>query len=216
MKRVPAHPKIYHITHVSNLAGIIQHGVLWSDARRVALGLSCELVGMSAIKHRRLATQEVPCHPGTRVGEYVPFYLCPRSIMLYLVHMGNHPALSYDGGQAPIVHLAADLRSSVAWADQIRRRWAFTDRNAASRYAAFYTDLNDLDKLDWAAIGTVKWNNPAVKDGKQAEFLLYESFPWHLVEKIGVIDQQMKAYVDAVLSPAPYWPSVAVERAWYY
>ena len=34
--------------------------------------------------------------------------------------------LAYRGGQGPIVHLEADLRDSVAWADQNRSRWAFT------------------------------------------------------------------------------------------
>ncbi len=50
---------------------------------------------------------EVKCHPGTKVGEYVPFYFCPRSVMLYILYMGNHPELGYRGGQAPIVHLSA-------------------------------------------------------------------------------------------------------------
>lgn len=216
MNRVPARPKIYHITHVDNLAQIIQQGVLWSDARRIELGLDCEVIGMSAIKQRRLKDLAVTCHPGTTVGEYVPFYLCPRSVMLYLLHTANHPELTYRGGQEPIVHLMADLRATVAWADRNGRRWALSDRNAASKYAAFYTDLNDLDKLDWAAIGAVKWSNPTVRDGKQAEFLLYDSFPWHLVEKIGVLNDQMKARVDAVLNQGSHRPSVVGERSWYY
>lgn len=125
MNRVRAHPKIYHITHAGNPPQVIQQGMTWSDARRIEPGLNCELDGMSAIKQRRLATREVPCHPGATVGEYVPFYLCPRSIMPCLLHMGDHPALSYDGGQEPIVHLAADLRATVAWADQIGRTVGF-------------------------------------------------------------------------------------------
>jgi len=40
---------------------------------------------MSTIKARRLYDLEVDCHPGTKVGEYVPFYFCPWSIMLYLL-----------------------------------------------------------------------------------------------------------------------------------
>jgi hypothetical protein len=30
-------------------------------------------VGMTNIKQRRLTQIEVPCHPGTTVGQYVPF-----------------------------------------------------------------------------------------------------------------------------------------------
>jgi hypothetical protein len=60
---------------------------------------------MSAIKRRRVEELEVSCHPGTKVGDYVPFYFCPRSVMLYVIHRANHPDLSYRGGQEPIVHL---------------------------------------------------------------------------------------------------------------
>jgi ssDNA thymidine ADP-ribosyltransferase, DarT len=28
------------------------------------------------------------------VGEYVPFYFCPRSITLFLLHKGNHVDLT--------------------------------------------------------------------------------------------------------------------------
>ena len=70
----PANPKIYHITHVDNLPGIITAGGLLSDARIVAHGGPAQLVGMSSIKRRRIEELEVPCHPGTKVGEYVPFY----------------------------------------------------------------------------------------------------------------------------------------------
>jgi hypothetical protein len=40
---------------------------------------------MSSIKRRRIEQLAVSCHPGTRVGDYVPFYFCPRSIMLFVI-----------------------------------------------------------------------------------------------------------------------------------
>jgi hypothetical protein len=36
--------------------------------------------------------------------------------MLYMIHRGNHPELSYHGGQGEILHLEADLHASVACA----------------------------------------------------------------------------------------------------
>jgi hypothetical protein len=96
MISAPDRPKIYHITHVDNLPSIATRMGLVSDAQRIASGLSCSLVGMSTIKQRRLNEIEVTCHPGTTVGQYVPFYFCPRSIMLYLLRMGNHPEVTYS------------------------------------------------------------------------------------------------------------------------
>jgi hypothetical protein len=94
MPEVPALPKIYHITHLRNLPQIVAARSIYSDAKRLALNLNCEIVGMSQIKQRRLEEIKVKCHPGTMVGEYAPFYFCPKSIMLYILHMGNHPDLN--------------------------------------------------------------------------------------------------------------------------
>jgi hypothetical protein len=109
----PSRPRIYHITHVDNLSSIAACGVLWSDAECMHRGASHTRVGMSGIKARRLYELEIDCHTGTKVGAYVPFYFCPRSVMLYLFHRGNHPDLDYTGGQRPIVHLEADLYEVV-------------------------------------------------------------------------------------------------------
>jgi hypothetical protein len=213
---VPHNPKLYHITHVENLAGIVRAGVLWSDAKRIELGLDSTLVGMSNIKSRRLKELPVTCHPGTAVGEYVPFYLCPRSIMLYILHMGNHPELSYRGGQRPLVHLVADLRATVAWAEAQGRRWAFSDRNAGAVYARFFNDLADLGQVNWDAVAARDFRDPVVKDGKQAEFLVHESFPWELVEAIGVLDAGMLRQAVAALSAAAHKPLAGIEPLWYY
>lgn len=85
MSRPPAQPKIYHITPVENLSSIIADGGLWSDATMVARGGPAASIGLSRIKERCLNKIEVYCHQGTMVGDYVPFYFCPRSVMLYLL-----------------------------------------------------------------------------------------------------------------------------------
>ena len=215
-RSVPANPKIYHITHVRNVPQIVEAGVLWSDAKRIELGLDCDVVGMASIKRRRLEEIEVDCHPGTKVGEYVPFYFCPRSIMLYMLHMGNHPDLNYREGQQPIVHLEADLRAVVEWARRRRRRWAFSDRNAGTYYADFYAKLDQLDEVNWSAVAETDFRDPNVKEGKQTEFLVYESFAWELVEKVGVVDASIERRVNGILATAQARPTVSVEPGWYY
>lgn len=168
MSPPPPEPKIYHITHVDNLESIARRSELWSDGLCRNNNLANKQVGMSAIKARRLFDLEVDCHPGTKVGEYVPFYFCPRSIMLYLFYRGNHPDLTYTGGQRALVHLEAGLHEVTQWADGNGVRWAFSDRNAGIRYARFYDDLNRLDRLDWNAIAATDFRDPIVKEGKQA------------------------------------------------
>lgn len=216
MTAVPANPKIYHITHVDNLASIAASGELVSDAIRLARGMMCAVVGMSEIKRRRLEEIEVSICPGTTVGQYVPFYFCPRSIMLYILHMGNHPELTYQGGQRSIVHLEASFDATVAWADAQPVPWAFTDGNAGAYLAEFYGRRAELDQVNWAAVASTDFRDPRIKEGKQAEFLTFGTFPWQLVEKIGTIDNATADRVRAAIAGNPHQPVVQVERNWYF
>jgi len=216
MNRVPARPKIYHITHVNNLASIIEAGRLWSDAKRIEKALDCALVGMSEIKRRRLEDLAVSCHPRTMVGHYVPFYFCPRSIMLFILHKGNHPDISYREGQRPIVHLQADLKEVVAWADEKGVKWAFSTTNAGARYARFFSSLDELSEVSWTAVKATDFRTVEVKEGKQAEFLLFRSLPWSLVEKVGVVHSSVRAKAQAALAAADHQPQVSVEPDWYF
>ena len=108
MTTPPDRPKLYHITHVDNLRAIVADGALVSDAELIRRGGPAQAIGMSEIKRRRVEELEVGSHPGTKVGDYVPFYFCPRSVMLFVIHRANHPDLTYRGGQECIVHLEAE------------------------------------------------------------------------------------------------------------
>ena len=189
MASVPPSPKIYHITHIDNLPNIAANTGLVSDATRIARNLSCSVVGMSTIKERRLKEIEVSCHPKTMVGQYVPFYFCLRSIMLYMLHMGNHPDISYKGGQQPIVHLQADFHKVINWANSNSVSWAFSNGNAGSRLTNFYNHPSKLNEIDWDSVSSSDFRDAKIKEGKQAEFLMFDVFPWTLIEKIGIINK---------------------------
>jgi hypothetical protein len=212
--RVPNAPKIYHITHLRNLTRIVNDGCLYSDAKRIELGLECNVVGLSGIKERRLKEIIVTCHSGTTVGQYVPFYFCPRSIMLYVLHKGNRAELNYTEGQTPILHLQTDLHATIEWAKKKKVRWAFSDRNAGMRVAEFFNDPRDLDKVNWTAVKATDFRDMVIKGGKQAEFLVFEAFPWSLVEKIGVLDTAMQKEVRRLMAGKA--PPVEIKPQWYY
>jgi hypothetical protein len=171
---------------------------------------------MSTIKRRRLEELRVKCYTEDFVGEYVPFYFCPRSIMLYILYRADHPELSYRGGQGPIVHLEADLNATVVWAESHGRRWAFTLSNAGARYTEFRNDLDDLDEIDWAAVANDDFRSPEVKEGKQAEFLAHQACHWNLIRRIGVLSEPIRARVLAAVNGAEHRPPVAVRPDWYF
>jgi hypothetical protein len=172
------------------------------------------MIGMSSIKARRLSELSLNSHPGLYVGDCVPFYFCPRSVMLYLIHQGNHPELGYRGGQLPILHFESDLRISVEWAEAQGRRWAFTLSNAGSYFFEDRRDLRCLGEIDWKAVQTRDWRQ--CKEGKQAEFLLEYNFPWHLIERIGVMSPLIYRQVVNALPPNGHRPDVEILPDWYY
>ncbi|MGA4475946.1 type II toxin-antitoxin system toxin DNA ADP-ribosyl transferase DarT [Ectopseudomonas chengduensis] len=209
---VPAQPKIYHICHVDRLPSIIASAGLLSDAVLLNQALPGTVIGMNHIKQRRLQL-ELDSHPGLHVGECVPFYFCPRSVMLFLISRG-HQDLAYNGGQGPIVHLQADLHATVQWANAQARRWAFTLSNAGSNYFEDRADLAQLNEIDWDAVAARIWHQ--CKEPKQAEFLLEQSFPWHLVERIGVQSRQFYTQVANALPAQGHRPTVELRPEWYY
>lgn len=210
---VPDRPKLYHICHMDRLPSIIASGGLLSDAAVVQAAAPGTVIGMNHIKQRRLAELQLSSHHGLYVGQCVPFYFCPRSVMLYLIHMRNAD-LAYKGGQEPIVHLEADLHATVAWANDQGLRWAFTLSNAGARYFEDRADLGLLGDVDWDAVGARNWSGH--KEGKQAEFLLERRFPWQLTERIGVLSQHVATRVAHALPATGHRPQVHLMRDWYY
>jgi hypothetical protein len=211
----PINPKIYHIVHVDKLAAIAADEFLFSDAvmaRRPPIGT---VIGMNNIKSRRMNELMLTSHPGLYVGHCVPFYFCPRSVMLYLIHQRN-TELAYQGGQEKIVHLVADLNAVVAWAKKNCRRWAFSLTNAGSYYFEDRCDLAQLGEINWDAVRAKNWSGSPTKEQKQAEFLIEKSFPWHLINEIGVYDQALGQQTMRAIAASQHRPTVKICRAWYY
>ncbi|MDH3974573.1 MAG: DUF4433 domain-containing protein [Deltaproteobacteria bacterium] len=199
--------------HADRLPSFIADGSLWCDAEIVRRKPPGTTIGMNGIKQRRLQLY-LSSHPNLHVGDCVPFYFCPRSIMLYLIYRGNDSELDYKGGQASIIHLKADLYDSVKWAMQNNKRWAFTLSNAGAYYFEDRCNLEQLNEIDWDSVNAGKWVE--CKEGKQAEFLIEYSFPWHLIEHVGVYSQAVYQQVVNVLPVNGHRPKVEVKTDWYY
>ncbi len=209
---VPADPKIYHIVHVDRLPSIITEGGLWCDSEIAQRKRPGSVIGMNNIKQRRLNLR-LSSRPDLYVGNCVPFYFCPRSIMLYMIHIKS-PDLSYTGGQETIVHLEAYVKESVSWAEQNETRWAFTSSNAGACTFDDYCDLGELNKIDWTAVQAKQWVDH--KYGKQAEFLLESYFPWELIKRIGVYSESIYCQAVKAFLANSHRPQVKIIKAWYY
>lgn len=211
---VLSEPKIYHIVHIDRLASIINDGFLRCDADMTKRSSKGTTIGIEGIKQRRLDELTLNSYPDLYVGDCVPFYFCPRSVMLYVIYRADKDELSYKGGQDPIIHLEADLRQTVKWAQKNDLRWAFTLSNAGSYYFEDRCNLADLQEIDWVAVQAPKWKN--CKENKQAEFLIESRFPWTLVSRIGLRTQQVRVQANEILKDALHKPPVEILTKWYY
>jgi len=198
---------IYHITEVENLPGILSESGLHSDAA-MAQKNPAVVIGYDHIKLRRLKEIRVTCCDGRFVGEFVPFYFCPRSPMLYTINKGNtgRPA----GCQKSIVHLVSTMAAGIATGTA----WAVSSGNAGTYHTTFSANPKALDSLDWAAIRAVQWQGK--QHQKAAEFLVADFFPWSAIQGIGCENATTAGTVRALLMDVTHQPVVVVKTNWYY
>jgi len=209
---VPERIGLYHITHIDNLEGIIRAGGLLAHN---GVDETYTDIAHQTIQSRRNQTP-VRCPPGGVLHDYVPFYFCRRSPMLYAIHKDNIDG--YSGGQQSIVYLVSEL----ARVQQAGLTFVFTDGHAIMQFSEFYNNVADLDKIDWSLMQARIWidtdEDPDRKRRRQAEFLLHLQCPWPLIAGIGVFDKTMKFRVESMLESLKpeHLPRVKVLRDWYY
>lgn len=203
-------PPIYHFTHGANLAGILRVGEL----RCHASAAPATDIADTSIKRRRTRIR-VPCGPGGRVCDYVPFYFAPRSPMLFRIHSGG--VEGYEDGQRPLVYLC----STTERVAEAGLRCVVTDGNASTAVTQFFADPGQLTEVvDWELMRARYWANTE-EDGdrvrrRQAELLVYQAVPLELVEELVVIDDGVRCRVDELLAEAGRGLVVHVRRDWYF
>lgn len=190
----------------------MSHNVMRSDGARYTD------VAHDTIQVRR-AELKVPCEPGGFLHDYVPFYFCTKSPMLYAI--SRRASAKHTAGQEPMVYLV----STVEDVEQQGLPSTFTDGHGTKFQTRYFNDLDDLDSVDWPLM-KAKWWNDTQEDldrcrRRSAEFLVRDHFPWALVRGVGVIDGARSLEVAAILKRAcpaagDYKPRVVVRPGWYY
>lgn len=201
---------VYHITDIKNLTSIIATPGLVSDARMQ--GFASTVIGHGHIKARRLTEYRVGCfNPAPFVGEFVPFYYCPRSVMLYTINKGGVDGLP-AGSQRTVLHLVT--RTDVLM--NLGRDWAISDGNAGAAHTSFYNDVSGFQQLSWDAINSRHW--PGLTHQKCAEFLVRDHVPWTAISHIGCFDEDVAAQVNQLFDAlaVAHRPQVQVVKGWYY
>jgi hypothetical protein len=208
---VPNPTPIYRLTHVDNLAGILQRGGMYAPNHAPEDGIGYRAIHHQHIQGRRVM-RRIPCGPGGTIHDYVPFYFGPRPPMLLALRDGY--AAGYNEGQGPLIYLVLLVQDVAAEG----LGFVFTDGHGIMVFTAFYDDLSRLDEVDWQMVTARYWadtdEDPDRKRRKQAEFLIDKFCPWALVRIIGVMTAWMQQRVEEILDAINprHRPVVQVKR----
>ncbi len=204
--------RIFHITDMANLRSICSDGGLRSLNGLKKSGTPYLSIAHDTVQDRR-STTPVPCGPGGKLHDYVPFYFAPRSPMLYAISRGRVPG--YPHGQEGVVYL-------VSSAEVVRDRgcgFAFTDGHAIVAVTQFFEELHRLDQVDWKIMKARYWRDTDEdmdrKRRRQAEFLVYDFFPWELVEEVVVMRASQIAAVQSGITSG-WMPAIKAQPSWYF
>jgi len=212
---VPLPTPIFRIMHVDCLRTVLQRGGLHAADHTPKDGLTYRTIHNVDIQGRR-HIRSIPCGPCGTLHDYVPFYFGYLSPMLFQLKTGR--VAGYSEGQAPLIYLASTVQA-VAGAGL---RFVFSDGHGIAAFTNWFDDVNRLNEVDWGMVHQQYWSDK-VDDmdrqrRKQAEFLVYQSCPWALIQEIGVLNAPAKKRVEEILKgfDASRRPVVNLRAAWYY
>ena len=206
---------LYRLVHIDNLPTLLARGALHSPNSTPNDGLPYRTIHNLNVQVSRHA-KPIACGPGGTCHDYVPFYFGPLSVMLLNLKTGR--VQGYNEGQAPLIYLV----TSVERVQESGCQFVFSDGHGLAAYTDWFDDLKNLDKIDWGLVGARYWaDQPDDNDRqrrKQAEFLVWQSVDWALIERIGVLNREVKASVEGVLAQFPqrHHTSVAIIPSLYY
>lgn len=156
----------FRITHIANMRHIVQYGLVKNDSPH--RNEHFVNIGDQQIIQLR-ETKEIK---GYRISDYIPFYLGPRSPMLYVIQHGYNGVTRIE--PEDIVYCIVKLNDLISSdVDCI-----FTDGHALSELTSFYTkkDLARINEIvSFEDVYSVRWDSEFdidLKRRKEAELLV--------------------------------------------
>ena len=212
---VPSPTPILRFIHVDNLHIYLRRGGIHAPNHTPGDGLIYRTNHDVKVQAKRHVAR-ILCGPKGVVHDYVPFYFGYLSPMMLQLKTGQVPG--YNEGQEALVYLVSTAQAVKAG----EAGFVFSDGHGIAAFTKWFDDLADLDKVDWDMVYQRYWAD-TVDDmdrqrRKQAEFLVHRFCDWSLIQEIVVINDQVKAQVEAILGefPADRQPLATVRRDWYY
>jgi hypothetical protein len=187
----PTKALIFRIVHRENVPWILDNGLHARNGDRV--DPNYRNIGNPDLIDRR-SRRLVEVGPRGTLSDYVPFYFTPFSIMMYNITTG------YGGIQEVSNEEIVILVSSLRKISELGIPFVFTNQHAYPIMARYFSDLAELDQVDWPLLESRDFkhdpDDPAKKERYQAEALVWKHVPLNALLGIcssnRVTDEQIK------------------------
>jgi ssDNA thymidine ADP-ribosyltransferase, DarT len=206
----PERALIFRITHRDNLTWIMEHGLHASNGK--IQDPNFRPIGNIELIDKR-SRRDVKVGPGGTLGDYIPFYFTPFSVMMFNIHT------AYNVQHVPneeIVILVSSLRRVA----ELGVHFVYTDKHAYLVTANYFTDLKDLDKVDWDILNRRDFRRDPDDPGKmeryQAEALVWRHLPFEALLGICCYSPEVGKDINTELAKRDLEMQTKVQRNWYF
>ena len=203
----------YRICHIRNLPHLLKHGICTkshpnADPNYISIG------NTSIISVRDSTPVKIPDYGN--IGDYVPFYFTPKSMMFYNIITGYQDPLVPKQNKEDIIVIRC-LISDLCQAG----KFFFTDGQAnVKSLTNHYNNLNDLDKIDWDIIQKGDFKKEEADTDKQrryqAEFLVHSHVPVNLIQSINVYNNKAFTFVQTELAKTTIIKPVFIQKPYFF
>jgi hypothetical protein len=189
----------YRICHIENLEHILQYGLCTQHHKNANPNYK-PIGNPDIIGNRDRAYVKIQGY-GV-IGDYIPFYFTPRSIMLYNIVTGYRAPFVPKLPRQDIII----FRALIADLCEQEHRYFFTDGQAnTTSLTNHFNALTYLDRIDWESIlsgNFTKSGDPDRPRRYQAEILVQHHLPITSLSSIIVYNKAAEAAVKSALNKA--------------
>lgn len=190
---------VYRITHIDNIAHILQNGITHRNSPNH--NPNYKVIGDISLINTR-DNKKVTVDNGDylelnapiiTLGDFIPFYFGVKMPMLYVIQNGGNFVINSTPA-SKIVYMVCSVSRII----KKHENYYFSDGHATDHLTSFYnkTRINDLPEIiEWNAVKASYWggqDNLNIKRKKQAEFLVSEDVAPDLIFGFGCYNDDTK------------------------
>ena len=203
--------RIYHLTHVRNLAEILATGAIVADSSTSRVTRPPVDISTPETRESRRSTT-VSGLGSPNVADFVPFFLVPNSTMWEDIRSDSPDSRLSAAGHGVTASDFVLLVSTVKNAAEHTADGAIvvTDGDAAHVLTRFAASTESSERM----LRRLRADDNA-ETIVEAELLVKDSLPFELVTLVGVANDRVRDEVRALLKSSEHSPKVSVYPPWF-